>query len=254
MKYTIIRAKDQDVRLRLGGTVVRCYSEKKMREMYPDRDYSVVGEIKSRSKKQQIGELSTGQPVSQWGTHSVALNREVGYIPVGGNEYLLALRTRAVLPILVGVLVALALAAAAWFLLPGLLGGNARPDPVGDAQVGDRQEMADIPQDEQQEEKLEDRISFAGYGKATVSEERPNIELKNPDVNTVDFVFTISDKATGEVLAVTDSVAPGQYAYVEVYQHFKGTEGGVLTINTATFAPDNTPRNGMNSEVEIEVK
>lgn len=254
MKYTIIRAKDQDVRIKLGGTVVRCYSEKKMNERHPDRDYSVVGEIKSGSKKQPIGELSTGQSVSQWGTHSIALNREVGYIPVGEKEYLLALRTRAWLPVLVGVLVAAALAVAAWLLLPGLLGGNARPDPVGDAQVGDKQEMADTQQQEQQVEKQTDRISFAGYGKATVSEAQPNIELRNPEVNTVDFVFTISDKATGEVLAVTDSVAPGQYAYVEVYQHFKGTDGGVLTINTATFASDNTPRNGMNSEVEIEVK
>lgn len=254
MKYTIMKGGDTDARVKLGGAVLRCYSAKKLQELYPDHDYTVVGEVKQGSDKKKVGELNTGHAISQWGSHSATLNREAGYLRVGEDMYVAVLQPRMVIPVAAVAVVVLVAA----LLVPRLLGGSGgavRPDAFGDAQVGGKQEQPNITYDDGEKvEKQTDRISFSGYGKATVSEERPSIELKNPEVNTVDFVFTVSDKATGEVIAVTDSVAPGQYAYVNVYEHFKGTEGGVLAIYTATFASDNRPRNGMNSEVEIEVK
>lgn len=253
MKYTIMKSADADARVKLGGAVLRCYSAKKLQELYPDHDYTVVGEVKQGSDKKKVGELNTGHVISQWGSHSATLNREAGYLRVGEDMYVAVLQPRMVIPVAVVAVVLLVAA----LLVPKMLGGSggaARPDAFGDAQVGGKQQMADIPQDEQPEEKLEDRIRFAGYGTAYVSAERQSIELTNPSVNTVDFVFTVSDKATGEVIAVTDSVAPGQYAYVNVYEHFKGTEGGVLTVNTATFTSDNVPQSGFDSEIKIEIK
>lgn len=254
VKYTIMKGGDQDTRVKLGGAMVRCYSAKKLHALYPDHDYTVVGEVKQGSDKKKVGELNTGHVISQRGSHNATLNRVVGYLRVGEDMYVAVLQPRPVIPI--AAVVAMVLVAV--LLVPKLLGGSgglARPDAFGDAQVGGKQEMADISQDDtSQQEKLEDRIRFAGYGTAYVSAERQSIELSNPSVNTVDFVFTVKDKATGEVLAVTDSVAPGQYAYVNVYEHFKGTTGGVLSINTATFTSDDVPQSGFDSEIKIEVK
>lgn len=249
MKYNIIKKPDQDARVKLGSMTLHCYSAKKIKELYPDDNYTVVGEVKTGSGKQKIGELSTGYAVSQRGAHSRTSNREAGFLCVGEDTYVVVLRSRVLPWLLLGIaLLAIIL------LLVFRLSSNpdARPDAQGDALVGDRIER--VEEDPEPVKKLEDRIAFSGYGKAIVSEKNPYIELTNPEVNTVDFVFTVADKATGEVIAVTESVPPGKYAYVNVMEHFRGTSGGVVTLNIATFASDNTPRSGVNAEVEIEIK
>lgn len=251
MKYTVIQKEEQKAKIKLGRITYRCYSEKQMEDLYPEADYTVVGEVKNGSDKKQIGELNTGHAVSQRGAHSSLFNREVGYLCVGKDTYIVALRPRFLLWWLLG----LALLAVIVLLVLRLSFTDpaTRPDPQGDFQVGDRIERVEEDPDPASEN-TGGNIVFTGYGKATVSEKNPSIELTNPAENHVDFVFTVADKATGEVIAVTDSIPPGQYAYVNVLEHFRGTVGGVLTINIATFAADNTPRSGLNSEVEIEIK
>ncbi len=253
MKYNIIKKTDQDAKVKLGSTTYSAYSEKKIKELYPEENYTVVGEVKNGSDKKKAGELSSGHAVSQRGAHSLLFNREAGYLCVGEDTYVVALRPRFLLWWLLG-LVLVALIALLVFRF-GLTNPDTRPDAQGDALVGDRIERVEEDTDPAPEvEKLQDSIAFSGYGKALVSEKNPYIELTNPEVNFVDFVFTVADKATGEVIAVTESVAPGEYAYVNVMDHFRGTSGGFVMITVATFASDNTPRSGFNAEVEIEIK
>mgnify|MGYP003292139488 CR=1 FL=1 len=249
MKYPIIKKPDQDTTVKLDKTVYHAYSEKKLKGLYPDDNYTVVGEVKPGSNKKQVGELNTGHAISQRGAHSLSFNREEGYLCVGEDTYVVVLRPRVLLWWLLGL--ALLAVIVLLVLRFGLANPDTRPDAQDDALAGDRIERVE---EEVPVEKLEDHIAFTGYGKAVVSEKNPYLELTNPVINTVDFVFTVADKATGEVLAVTESVAPGQYAYVNVMDHFRGTQGGVLIIHTATFASDNSPRSGMDSEVEIEIK
>ncbi len=98
-------------------------------------------------------------------------------------------------------------------------------------------------------------ITFAGYDNFEISEDSPNIILKNPEINTVDMVFEVTDKETGEVVALTDKVPPGKFVYVDVTNFY--TESGVyyVLVNTSTFdCATGTPLNGMNHEMEIIVK
>lgn len=97
-------------------------------------------------------------------------------------------------------------------------------------------------------------ITFAGYGKYTVTEEYPSIEVKNPEGNFVDMVFTLTDQATGEIIARTGKVPAGKYAYVNVMDFY--TEAGVYTvlINVATFdAETGAQMNGINQKMEVTV-
>lgn len=255
MTYTIIERQDQDARVKLGRTTYRAYSGKKLQELYPDGNCTIVGEVKNGSSKHQVGALNIGHPLSQRGAHSPLFTREAGYLCVGEKAYVAVLRPNALLRWL--LVLALLVIASTVLLQLGIFtpgGSDTRPDAQGDVQIGDRMDyIEDAPEPVEPEEKLEDTIAFTGYGKAIVSEKNPYIELSNPAKNFVDFVFTVTDKATGEVIAVTDSVAPGKNAYVNVMDHFRGTQGGIVTIHTATFTEDNTPASGMNSEVEIEI-
>ena len=57
MKYPIIKKPDQDTTVKLGKTVYRAYSGKKLKGLYPDDNYTVVGEVKPGSNKKQVGEF-----------------------------------------------------------------------------------------------------------------------------------------------------------------------------------------------------
>lgn len=132
----------------------------------------------------------------------------------------------------------------------------------GDAPVVDLPIIGDIVVGDQQTRPVETKpteevptITFAGYGKYTVNEEYPSVEVKNPEGNFVDMVFTLTDQATGEIIARTGKVPSGKYAYVNVLDFY--TEPGVYTvlINVATFdAVSGEQMNGINQKMELTVE
>jgi len=249
VKYTVIQKREQAERIKLGKNTFRCYSPKQMEKRYPNDDYIIIGEVKNGSKKKKIGKLDNGHPVSKRGTHSALFSRKAGYICVDEDTYIVVLRPR-LLPWLLLGLVVLALGAVL-LLRTSSRSAAEVPQAQGDFQVGGKIERVE---EESAPKPSGGSITFSGYKKVTVSEKNPYVELTNPAENSVDFVFTLTDKATGQVLAVTERVPPGQYAYVDVWEHFRGTSGGVLILNIATFTADNQPLSGVDSEVEIEIK
>ena len=99
------------------------------------------------------------------------------------------------------------------------------------------------------------KITFAGYGKYYISEQAPNIELKNPENNFVDMVFTIIDSDTGSIIARTDKVPVGKFVYVNVMDFYKTTGSHDVKINTSTYDSNTgAEMNGMEQEVEITIK
>lgn len=123
---------------------------------------------------------------------------------------------------------------------------------IGNISIMDEQETR--PASDKEKEEIP-TITFAGYGQYTVTKEYPNVELKNPDINFVDMVFTLTDKDTGEIIARTDKVPAGKYAYVNVVDFYK--EPGVYTIliNVATFdAETGAQMNGINQKLELIVE
>ena len=98
-------------------------------------------------------------------------------------------------------------------------------------------------------------ISFFGYGKSLVSEKNPSIELYNPSQNTVKMVFEVHDSETNELIARTNDVLPGEYAYVNVLDFYKTAGVHSVDINTSTIDTDtDTLMNGMHQQMEIIIQ
>lgn len=123
---------------------------------------------------------------------------------------------------------------------------------IGDIGIFDEQQTRPT---EPKDETEVPTITFAGYGKYTVNAEYPSVELKNPENNFVDMVFTLTDQTTGEIIARTGKVPAGKFAYVDVMKFYQ--EAGVYTvlINVATFdAETGKQMNGINQKMEVTVQ
>lgn len=123
---------------------------------------------------------------------------------------------------------------------------------IGNFDVTD--EQITRPTEDKKDEEIP-TITFSGFGKYTVSEEFPSVELKNPEGNFVDMVFTLTDAESGEMIARTNKVPAGKFVYVNVMEFYK--EPGVYTvhINVATFdSQTGAQMNGINQKMEVTVK
>lgn len=98
----------------------------------------------------------------------------------------------------------------------------------------------------------ERKITFAGVGEYYVSEKAPGIQLKNPDKNFVDMVFTLMDKETGEIIARTEKIPAGRFVYVNVLDFYQ--EKGIYNIKINISAYDSktgAQMNGMDQEMKL---
>lgn len=133
--------------------------------------------------------------------------------------------------------------------------GTVPPEPTqtasGNVTVGDKQEMQ--PEDYVENADAVDTITFAGYGKYTISENYPNIELYNPEQNKVSFFFTLSDKETGDVIATTGVVNPSEYAYVNAYDYYQTAGTYKVIVQIDTISADGERMNGMTEYMDLYV-
>lgn len=142
----------------------------------------------------------------------------------------------------------------------GLLFGvykNLNPDLIdqlpiiGNFDIFDEQQTKPTPDDD----KTIPTITFAGYGKYTVSAEYPSVELKNPKGNFVDMVFTLTDQESGELIARTNKVPAGKYVYVNVMDFYKKAGVYTVLIKVSTFdAKTGVQMNGINQKMEVTIK
>ncbi|MBO4979230.1 MAG: hypothetical protein J6D16_02360 [Clostridia bacterium] len=115
---------DYDKRIFLGDQFIFGYSEKKMRELYPEKNYTVVGEAKSarRLKKKAEAQAEAAQKkaerrigrlhingkevdVFRHGEHAGLLHKREGYVCVGGDSFIAIHSSR--LPFLLALLAVL---------------------------------------------------------------------------------------------------------------------------------------------------
>lgn len=123
---------------------------------------------------------------------------------------------------------------------------------IGDIIISDNRTNNTTPTDP--DKNTVPTITFAGYGKFTVSSENPYIEVSNPSQNFVDMVFTIKDEKSGEIIARTAKVSAGQYAYVDVVSFYVVPGTYTVCIETSTFdAATGAQMNGMNQKMEVIV-
>ena len=74
---------------------VKCYSKQKMKELFPDGNFKVVGETCRNNKKDQIDEIELANRtfvISKEEEHSSVFFRTAGYINTGNGEYVALLK------------------------------------------------------------------------------------------------------------------------------------------------------------------
>lgn len=90
-------------------------------------------------------------------------------------------------------------------------------------------------------------IIFPGYTTSTKTykiSENKTLELMNPDINDVNFVYTITEN--GKEIFVSENIKPGNSYQWEICQYFeKGPHE--ININITPYSiEDNTIKNGIN--------
>lgn len=143
------------------------------------------------------------------------------------------------------------------FLIPRLGGRSPSSEsavdrtPQGNFTIGGKRqasEEAEVPAEVP-------TITFSGYGKYTVSADRPEVEFSNPAVNFVSMQFTLIDDATGGVVARTGLVPPDNYIYVNVMDYYKDKTGEFeMTIQIDTFTDDGQQMNGMTEKMTLIIE
>ncbi len=109
--FTHIFKQNYDKRLKLGGEFVFGYSEKKLRELYPEKNYTIVGEAKSAKPNRKKTDAKTGKKddrrvghlsvdsksydLFRIGMHNGAFHRLEGYICVGEDTFVTVYSSRA---------------------------------------------------------------------------------------------------------------------------------------------------------------
>ena len=110
---------DYDKTYKVKKREVDCYSKKKMKDIFPDGNYHVIGETLPRNKKEEIDRITLADKefiVSKEDSHSSLFTRTAGYVNNGKGEYIILLRRNfLILWILLGIL---AVTAALIILLP----------------------------------------------------------------------------------------------------------------------------------------
>ena len=127
---------DYDKRICLGDQNAFCYSKKKMRQLYPNKNYTVVGEVKSGKKLKSpppqgdgsIGTLYINEKelaVFPLGKHKRLIHRGEGFLCVGENRFVAAHSN--LVPFLLVLLWLLAMIAVVLILVFKLLGTPEKP-------------------------------------------------------------------------------------------------------------------------------
>ncbi len=97
-------------------------------------------------------------------------------------------------------------------------------------------------------------IAFAGFGKYKVSKQSPKIRLENPASNRVEMVFTLTDKKSGALIARTEKVQPGKYAYINVMDFYSKSGIYDVFIKITTFdSTTGQQKNGLEQTVQVQV-
>ncbi len=99
---------------------IDCFSKSEMEDMYPDKNYNVLGETIFKNKKEKIDTIELGRRtliVSKEGGHSKLFFKTAGYIEEADGDYIILLKRRWILLwILLGLLIAASGAASVLFL------------------------------------------------------------------------------------------------------------------------------------------
>ena len=118
MAYKLIPKDDYDESYKIEDREIKCYSPKKLKDLYPDGDYILVGETFSNNKEKKLDELTlpwTTLTISECGKNSKLFHKKAAYLCVGEGKYVVLLKSR--LPLLIPLFIILCAVIVAGILL-----------------------------------------------------------------------------------------------------------------------------------------
>ena len=96
---TIIAKNDYDATIKINDRDIKCYSKKRIKNLYLDGNYKIVGETLEKNKKKEKDIIVIANKeliVSNYGENSKVKYKRKGYFEVGENEYIVYLKSRLV--------------------------------------------------------------------------------------------------------------------------------------------------------------
>lgn len=251
---------DYDKRFFLGDQYVFGYSDKKMRELYPEKNFSVVGEAKStkavkkqtktaeKKKEKRIGQLHVGGKALDLfprGEHEGLLHKKEGYVCVGEDSFVSVHRSR--LAFLLALLAILSMLAVTAVLIVKLLSGPKPPVIQPDHPLPDIDpDIETLPEDDSDKVQSESGGGFVSmvYTKdasVTLSTDKAKIYYQNPNASNHSVVLELYlvSGAKEYFLGKTGLIPAGSAIYeMDVSERDANIRAGIYTGLYRTFYYD----------------
>ena len=96
-QYVIRPTTDHDKKVKLDDHIILCYSQEQLNQLFPEGNYTVIGETTRSKKAERTADLLANNrtfPLSAHNSHSRLLYSVSGYAKVGDGQFVALLRSR----------------------------------------------------------------------------------------------------------------------------------------------------------------
>lgn len=235
-----------------SGEKIRYIGAESLKNIHPDGDYVVIGEIAIKKMndcgiEKEILEADTSIYIQPIGTYQESQYKTVGFIPcVTEGEYIAVKKSKLMTRVLL-ILLLLCMFLGGYFMMKGN-GLDIDPNAKDYESILKRPDNIDSSQ-----------ILIPGYGKFTIDVGSNIIDtvLFNPEGNPCFFKFTLLEKDTKDVLYESKLVPPGKgVTPIKLNKTFNkaGTYGLVLKFESVDLEDTNITYNGSNIDVKLNVE
>lgn len=179
----------------------------------------------------------------------------MGYILVFDNTYIAVKKGSPLMLILIGVAAICLIGAVAMFALNSGKQGEVSPDIApAELDIADGQEWdGNLPQNGEQSTANSESIEIPGYAEMHLDSEHKEIQLINPEGNTVYFVYTIKDD-TDNVVYESQAIEPNKMVSVNLYDLLEVGEHKLFFAISTYDIDTKAPCNGATQEVLVFTK
>ncbi len=177
----------------------------------------------------------------------------MGYVLIFDNTYIAVKKNSPILMILIGIAVICLIGAGIAFATGSK--GEVSPEiaPV-ELDIANGEDWNGVlPQNGEQSEANTESIEIPGYAEMHLDETKKEIQLINPEGNTVYFVYTIKDEADN-VIYESQAIEPNKMISVNLYDLLEIGEHKLFFAISTYDIETKTPCNGATQEVLVFTK
>lgn len=224
-----------------------------------DGDIKSIGYIKF--KETNDNSVDTVEIESNYCTFKYELLKDKapkakGYIKVGDKEYVAFTKGGLLIPILIALGVIVIIGGVVVFLNKGNGEDDVAANPVNDSVNLEFENGSDwdgsMPQNGEQSQASAESIEIPGYANLYVSTSNPEIQLINPEGNTVYFIYTIMNG--DETLYETKAIEPNKMVSLNIKDLLDVGEYNLSFVISTYDVETQTPCNGATQEVTVTVR